>query len=173
MGKTILTTGLAAGLIAGGFCSLFALTLSHAIPTSAAMVIGYLTMLVALSLIGVAVKRERDARGAIGFWRAFGMGLAITVVASVLYALCWEATLAYMGGPDTFIDGYAAGLRRHGGDPDALAQMEAMRLNYRHLWFRLPITMTEILPAGVLVSLVAAALLRNPRFMPATRTAAS
>jgi len=31
----------------------------------------------------------------------------------------------------------------------------------------MPITFTEIFPVGVLVSLVSAALLRNPRFLPA------
>ena len=171
MPKTVLTAGLAAGLIAGGVASLFALLLSHNIPSGWGMAIGYLTMLVALSAIFVAVKRQRDLTGTIGFWRAFGMGLAITLIASVLYALCWEVALAIMGGPDAFIDGYAKGLRRHGATAADLAQVEAMRVGYHNPLIRLPMTMTEIAPVGVLVSLVTAALLRNARFMPARRVA--
>ena len=173
MGKTILTAGVAAGLIAGVICSAFALLLSHSLPDGWGMAIGYLTMLVALSPIFVAVKRRRDTAegGAIGFWKALGMGLAITVIASLLYALCWEVALAFMGGPDAFIDGYAAGLRRQGADAASLAQVEAMRGSYRNPLFRLPITMTEIAPVGALVSLVSAAILRNPRVLPAPRPA--
>lgn len=175
MGKIILNAGLVAGLIAGGVCSLLALTLSHTLPYAASMAVGYLTMLVALSAIFVAVKQYRDAAGAIGFWRAFGMGLAITAVASILYALCWEVALATMGGPDAFMDGYSKMVRAGGGDPVALArqlrEVEAMRARYHNPLFRLPMTMTEIAPVGVLVSLITAALLRSPRFMPARRVA--
>lgn len=169
MRRTILTAGLAAGLIAGGIGSLFALVLSHDIPDGWGMAIGYLTMLVALSAIAVAVKRERNRTGAIGFWRALGMGLAITLVASVVYALCWEVALAAMGGPDAFIDGYAGGLRRQGASAAALAEVEGLRAGYRNPLIRLPMTMMEIAPVGALVSLAAAALLRNPRFLPARR----
>ena len=170
MRRTILTYGLIAGAIAGGMTSLFATVLSHAVPNGLGMAIGYLSMLIALSAIVVAVKQERDRAGAIGFWRAFGMGLAITLIASVIYALCWEGALRTMGGPDGFIDGYLAGLRRHGASAADLAQVEAMRVNYRNPLFRLPMTMTEIAPVGVLVSFIAAIVLRNPRILPARRS---
>lgn len=47
--------------------------------------------------------------------------------------------------------------------------MEAFRVQYANPLFRMPMTFTEIVPVGVLVSLIAAALLRNPRFMPLRR----
>ena len=165
MNRTVLTAGIVAGLIAGIVGSLLALTLSHTLPLAAGMAIGYLTMLLAFSTIVVAVKRRRDATGVIGFWPALGTGLAITLVASVVYACCWEIALAAMGGPDAFIDGYLASLRANSTDPAALAAQlrdaEAMRASYRNPLFRLPITMSEIAPVGVLVSLVTAALLRR------------
>jgi hypothetical protein len=170
--RTILFFGLVAGLIAGGVGSLMAIT-SMRLSPAVGMAIGYLTMLIALSTIFVAVKRHRDGAlgGAIRFWPAFGLGLAISVVAGIVYALCWEVALASMGGPDAFIDGYIAQMRA--GDPtgtaDQVRQMESMRASYRNPAFRLPITFTEIAPVGVLVSLVAAALLRNPHFLPARR----
>jgi hypothetical protein len=47
------------------------------------------------------------------------------------------------------------------------AEMEAMRVSYRDPLFRLPMTFVEIFPVGLLVALISAALLRNPRFLPA------
>lgn len=172
MVRSVAIAGLVAGLIAGGLASLFATLLAHSMPDGVGMAIGYLSMLLALSAIVVAVKHERDTTGAIGFWRAFGIGLAITLIASILYALCWEIALTMMGGPDGFIDGYKAGLARHGASAQALAEVEGMRAGYRNPLIRLPLTMTEIAPVGVLVSLVTAALLRNPRILPARRVSA-
>lgn len=171
--RTILTYGAVAGLIAGGACfATFTLIPGH-IPTGWGMALGYTTMLVALSAIVVAVKRTRDAApgGVIGFWPALAIGLGITLVASLFYALGWELALAVNGGSDAFISGYIAQRRAEGGDltklADELRQMEAMRVSYRNPLFRFPMTMTEIAPVGVLVALVTAGLLRNPRVLPA------
>lgn len=171
--KTILTYGAAAGLIAGGACFATAVLLPGHIPTAWGMALGYTTMLIALSAIVLAVKRYRDDTlgGVIGFWPAFGMGLAITMVASFLYALGWELALLVNGGSDAFIDGYIAQRRAEGGEPVKLAaelrQMADMRARYADPLFRIPVTITEIAPVGILVSLVTAALLRNPRAFPA------
>jgi hypothetical protein len=51
------------------------------------------------------------------------------------------------------------------------AEMDAFRVQYANPLFRLPMTFVEIFPVGVLVSLASAALLRNPRFLPARRGA--
>jgi hypothetical protein len=161
MTRTILTAGAVAGLIAGGLLSLFAVVLSHAIPVGASMAIGYLSMLLALSAIVVAIRRQRAAEGAIGFWRAFGLGIGVTLVAGLVYALCWEVALLAIGGPDGFIDGYLAQLREGGASAAELQGMEAMRGSYRNPLIRLPLTFSEIAPVGVLVSLVAALALRT------------
>ena len=50
-----------------------------------------------------------------------------------------------------------------------VAEMEQFRRDYANPLYRLPMTLLEILPVGVLVSLVAAGLLRNSRFLPARR----
>ncbi len=47
------------------------------------------------------------------------------------------------------------------------AELEGMRLQYKNPFLRFPMTMAEIFPVGLLVALVSAALLRNPRFLPA------
>ncbi len=60
---------------------------------------GYLTMIVALSMIFLGIKRHRDQAlgGVIKFLPAFGLGLGIAVVAGVIYTLAWEIYLAASG----------------------------------------------------------------------------
>ncbi|MEL8055935.1 MAG: DUF4199 domain-containing protein, partial [Pseudomonadota bacterium] len=45
--------------------------------------------------------------------------------------------------------------------------LQDMMALYEKWWFRLPITFTEIFPIGLLVALVSALILRNPKIMPA------
>lgn len=48
-----------------------------------------------------------------------------------------------------------------------LAKAQDFAKMYANPLFRMPITCTEILPVGILVSLISALMLRNSRFMPA------
>jgi hypothetical protein len=165
--RTILIYGAIGGLIAGGAISVAVLLLEQH-----SMAFGYLSMLVGLTTIFVAIKRQRDAAqgGVIRFLPALGMGLAMSVIAGICYALAWEAVLQTIGGPGAFIDGFAAGMTR-GLSGKELAEMttqaDAMRESYRNPLLRLPMTFMEIFPVGVLVSLVSAGLLCNSRFLPA------
>ena len=135
---------------------------------------GYLVMLAALSLIFVAVKRYRDVEkgGVIHFLPALGLGLCIAVVAAITYAALFEAYLAATG--YTFFDDYVAslgqGARASGAAPAEVARQVAEMESYRPL-FENPLVrplmiFSELFPVGLLVALVSAALLRNPRFLP-------
>jgi hypothetical protein len=136
---------------------------------------GYLTMLVGLSSILVAVRQYRNETlgGVIGFWPALGLGLAIAATAGVAYALGWEFYLAATH--YTFMDKYVAAAlaaKRAAGVSGeayakAAAELSEMAKNYANPFYRLPMTFLEIFPVGVLVALASAALLRNPRFLPA------
>lgn len=136
---------------------------------------GYLVMLVGLSMIFVGTKRYRDVEcgGVIRFWRAFGLGLGIAVVAGVIYALGWELYLRLTGWD--FMADYSASILRHMRESGASAaaieakQAEMRRLAemYANPLFRVPMTFLEIFPVGFLVALLSAALLRNPRLLPA------
>jgi hypothetical protein len=94
--RKILSYGSVAGVIVG--VPLFGMTvgLRRDLPAPYGMVVGYLIMLIALSTVFLAIKRQRDADlgGVITFWPAFGLGLGISVVAGVFYVLAWEAALA-------------------------------------------------------------------------------
>ena len=137
---------------------------------------GYLVMLVALSFVFVAVKRFRDIEcgGVIRFVRALLIGLATSGVAALAYVAIWEVYLAatdyaFMG---EYIEATLRQSEAAGVTGSALAaeraEMEAFAAQYNsNPFLRALFTFIEIAPAGLLVSLVSAALLRNPKFLPA------
>jgi len=45
--------------------------------------------------------------------------------------------------------------------------MERAKADYANPLYRLPATFIEIFPVGLLIALISAALLRNPKIMPA------
>ena len=138
---------------------------------------GYLVMLVAMTFMFVGVKRYRDIElgGVIRFKPAFLMGLGIAVVAALAYILVWEVYLAITD--YRFMDEYIAGIARareaEGVSAAAIAKevagMEWMRVQYKNPLFRIPMTFLEIFPVGLIVALVSALLLRNPKLLPAAR----
>lgn len=137
--------------------------------------LGYLIMLIALSLIFVGVKQYRDRHlgGVIRFGTAMLVGLGISTVAGIVYTAAWEIWLAMTD--YAFIGQYtenviaakqAQGLS--GADLEALRdEMATLESRYASPLFRLPMTFLEIFPVGVLITLIAAAILRNPRALPA------
>jgi hypothetical protein len=172
--RIVLTYGLISGLVA-------ILGLLAAIEVAGhSLWLGYLIMLVALSSILVAVKQHRDQAlgGVIRFWPALGMGLAIAVVAGLAYVAVWEVYMALTH--YSFMENYTASMlaaKRAAGVTGeayakAVAEMEAMNRQYANPLYRMPMTFIEIFPVGVLIALASAALLRNPRFLPARSRAA-
>jgi hypothetical protein len=179
MFRPILINGLIAGLIVGVPMFLMGVMLGGHIEGPLGPVIGYALMLIAFTTVFLAVKRQRDVvqGGVIRFWPAFGLGLAISAIASIIYVGAWELTLAVTG--MDFAGDYVAGLveqkKASGVTGAELAAFEAQMArfvrDYANPLMRLPMTFTEIFPVGALASLITAALLRNARFMPARRTA--
>lgn len=139
------------------------------------MTFGYSVMLVAMSFIFVGVKRYRDVEGGgvIRFGRAFGLGMSIALIAALAYVLMWEAYLALTD--YRFMEDYIAKLVRDatasGKSAAEVAKLSAELEPYREMYakplFRLPMTFLEIAPVGLLVAIVTAAVLRNPRMLPA------
>lgn len=139
--------------------------------------LGYLVMLLALSLIFIGVKRYRDVElgGVIRFLPALKLGLGIAAVAALVYVLVWEIHEAVTG--YRFMDDYLAGIARAlaaEGRSSAeiaaeMAEYEWMRANYPNPLFRVPMVFFEIFSVGLVVALVSAGLLRNPRLLPAAR----
>jgi hypothetical protein len=136
---------------------------------------GYLVMLVALSTIFLAIRdyRNQELGGVIKFLPALGLGLMIAAIAGIAYVIAWEI---YLNATNyQFMNHYAAAMTeraRAAGLTGAalqakLAQIEEMREGYANPMIRLPMTFLEIFPVGVLIALISAALLRNPKVAPA------
>lgn len=174
MQKIAITYGILSGTITIATLIL-ALVVSDGGSFLSSELFGYLTMLVALSMIFIGIKRYRDQElgGVIRFLPAFAMGLAIAVIAGLVYTLVWE--LYSISTDYAFIDSYVNGAieakRAAGLTGDRLAQeiaaLEAMRTNYGKFYIRMPMTFLEIFPVGLVIALLSAALLRNPKILPA------
>lgn len=136
---------------------------------------GYLTMLVAMTAVFLGIKhyRDRTLGGVIRFGRAFAVGVGISAVAGVIYAVGWEVFLAFSGFDfaatysKMMVDEVRASRATPQEISDVMASAESFVKMYRNPWYRFPLTFIELFPVGLLISLVSAALLRNSRFLPA------
>lgn len=175
--RTILKYGVIAGLVVGGFELVTFVLFSGMPPLKYGMVIGYTTMLIALSAVFVGIKRHRDVDrgGVIGFWPALGVGLGVSFIAGIFYVAAWEAVQAmtHMDFASSYAQAIIASEKAKGASAEKLAKlsadMETFKVQYANPMFRFSMTFVEIFPVGVLVSLVSAGLLRNSRFLPVRR----
>jgi hypothetical protein len=181
-GDNIMTPRFRYSLIYGGLASFvlaafIAVTalLHDQVQWVATLTFGYSVMLVAMSFIFVGVKRYRDIEcgGVIRFFPALGLALLIALIATIAYTLIWEMYLAatHYRFMDDYIASMLAKARADGKSAAEIAGMKAeldgMRTMYANPLIRLPITAMEVAPVGLAVSLFSAALLRNPRVLPA------
>lgn len=175
MKKIVLISGLIAGCILAivMFTSLYFLD-DH---FSNGMLIGYSSMLLAFSLIFVAVKTWRDKynNGIISFGKAFKIGLFISLVASSMYVLAW--TIEYYFFIPDFMDKYAAHvINKAKADGASAAEilkqttdMAKFKEMYKNTFFMVLLTFSEVLPVGLLISLLCALILRR-KTVPAVQT---
>jgi len=173
--RYILIYGVIAGAGVGVPLSVLTLSMSGQSMMHYGMLIGYLTMLIALSAVFVAVKRHRDVDlgGVIRFWQALLLGLGISFVAGVIYVIAWDVScaIAHADFAAAYARAMVAEQQAKGVSGAALerfrAEMEQFRVQYANPLYRWPMTFAEIFPVGVIVSLLSAGLLCNSRFMAA------
>ena len=133
------------------------------------LVLGYTTMLLGFMMIFFGIRAYRDGAGGgkVSFGRAFVIGLAITAIGSFCYVGAWEVMSSkYM--PD-FVEKYSARImareRAEGKSEAELAatqkQLDDFATSYKNPWFRVPMTLLEPLPVGLILSLVASGMLRR------------
>jgi hypothetical protein len=169
MKKIVLTYGLIAGAVMGIVLSLTTPFMCDPANMGKGMIVGYTTMLLALTLVFVGTKNYRDkfSNGTVTFGRAFGVGILISLVAAVIYSIAWLIIQHFMI-PD-FYEMYATkeleSVIKEGATAkelaDAQANAELMKSignNPIAIFF---FTLLEPLPVGLLVTLVTALILKK------------
>jgi len=169
MKKNVIINGLIAGAITAGFLMISVGTSSGSMDMEYGMLLGYASMILAFSLIFVAVKNVRDHHneGIISFGKAFTIGFYISLIASTMYVVAWMIDYHFFI-PD-FMDKYIAATIKAAEEKGMseeelstqLANMEYYKEMYKNPLFVFLFTYTEILPVGLLVSLIAAAVLKR------------
>lgn len=138
---------------------------------------GYGSMLIALSMVFFGIKSYRDNQnaGSIGFWKGIRIGLLISLLASFIYAAGWEVYLQTSPSTrDTFFDRYTehhiAKLTEKGASPDEIERTRTEMAGYKELYknpaLRYGFTLVEILPVGILVTIISSAILRKKEILP-------
>lgn len=172
MKKNILVYGLISGIVVSVLMLASVNYYSHcegSVDYNTSMLIGYASMLVAFSLVFVGIRNYRDKfnDGIISFGKAFKIGLFIVLIGSTIYVAAWLVDYFYFV-PD-FMDKYAAQmveeLKANGAsqaDIDAkTAEMTSFINNYKKPLFNAMMTYMEILPVGLVVTIISSLILRR------------
>lgn len=169
MKKIVIVCGLIGGLILGIVLLVSVGLCYNKDDFSGNMVLGYASMVLAFSLIFVGVKNYRDKYngGIISFGKAFKIGLFISLITSTIYVVVWLFDY-YLFIPD-FMDKYAAHVLREckatGATAAELQEKTAEMAQYKEM-YKSPVgvilfTYLEVLPIGLLVSLISALILKK------------
>lgn len=169
MKKIVLVSGLIGGLIVAAML-VITTGIYHASGNfEGGMLIGYASMLIAFSLIFVGIKNYRDKYngGIISFGKAFRIGLYITLIASSIYVITWLIDY-YFFIPD-FNEKYTEqmiGKLKAGGASEAeiatkTKELVSFSALYKNPLFNALMTYMEILPVGLLVTLISSLILKQ------------
>lgn len=163
------------GLISGGIVSTFmAISMIYfhnctdGMDFSMSMVIGYLSMILAFSMMFVAVKSYRDKEngGMISFGKAFRISFLIAVIASTMYVVTWA--VVYKTVMPDFMEVYTSKMMETAKNTLTetefklkVAEMQEFKEMYKNPIYFTLMTYSEILPVGLLVALITAVVLKR------------
>lgn len=131
--------------------------------------LGYLSMLLALTAVFVGVKNHRDhfRSGIISFREAFVSGFYIVLVASVIYVIGWMIYYPnFMPDfPDQYMS-YQLEQYKESGLSEAEITTKQQEMKewmdmYKNPFVMAGMTFMEIFPVGLIVALIAAAVLKK------------
>jgi len=169
MKKIVVTCGIIGGLISIGWYIFSVQVFKLDMSMNARLFFGYASMVLAFSLIFVGVKNFRDNYngGVISFGGAMKVALLITAVASTVYVGVWLIDY-YFFTPD-YMEKYAAsvlaGLKASHANQaridKEMAQITEYAKIYKNPFFNALMTYAEIAPVGIVISLIAALILKN------------
>ena len=172
MKRSIIVFGTIAGVIISTFMgiSMALMGCSSDGNMTGSMSIGFSAMAVSFSFVFIGIKNFRDKQngGVLTFGKAFLLGFMISLVASTLYVATWAVEYhCFM--PD-FMDKYTAmqakQLQESGVSgtalDEALKTMADESYKYKHNpFFFAMYTYMEILPVGILITLISSLILKR------------
>lgn len=172
MKKNIIIYGLIAGIVVSILMLSSVNYLSHCegnVDYETSMLIGYASMLVAFSLVFVGIRNYRNKYngGIISFGKAFRIGIVIVLIASTIYVIAWLIDYFYFI-PD-FMEKYSAhtleDLRASGASQAEIDRQTKEMANfatmYKNPFFNAMMTYLEILPVGLIVTLISSLILKR------------
>lgn len=127
------------------------------------MMIGFAVMILAFFFVAMGIKQQRDANnGLITFGKAFMIGLWITLIISTIYVLVWLIIL-YNFFPN-FAEHYTD-MAIEKASPEEVAkvteEMNSFKEMYKNPIWVILFTYMEILPLGIVFSLISALILKK------------
>jgi hypothetical protein len=182
MKKIILTFGLISGAISSLMMAV-TMPFQHSIPYDKALIIGYTSIVLSFLLVYFGIRSYRDnaAGGRITFAKAFGVGIAITLISCLCYVVTWE--IVYFNFMHNFMDDYnahaIAKVKASGASPAAiqeqLQQLKRSRELYENPLYNAALTFIEPFPVGLVITLISALIVRRkvPVAAPSAVTASS
>ena len=128
-------------------------------------IIGFASMLLAFTFLVLGIKQTREANGGvISFGKAFGTGVLITLIMSTVYVIVW--LIIYYNFFPNFMEQYGDMVLKNTKPEELVAKTE--EINKMKEWYKSPImiillTFMEILPLGIVVSLITALIFKRSK----------
>jgi hypothetical protein len=172
MKRNIIIYGLIAGIVVSILMLLSVNYLSHCegnVDYNTSMLIGYASMLIAFSLVFVGIRNYRDQYngGVVSFGKAFKTGIMIVLIASTIYVVAW--LIDYYFFIPEFAEKYSAHtlnkLKASGASQTAIDKQTKEMANFvrmfKNPFFNAMMTYVEILPVGLIVTLISSLILKR------------
>ena len=125
-------------------------------------IFGYTSMVLAMSATYFSMRSERRKRGTLSFGAAFRIGVAVSLVASVVFGIATWGFLAMMGDtlPQAMVEFYRA---KASGDPAKLAELESMKALLFNPFLQGALMFATVLLIGLMESLIGAWIVSRSR----------
>jgi len=172
MNKNTLIYGVIAGVVVSALMLSSVNYISHCegnVDYNTSMLIGYASMLIAFSLVFVGIRNYRNKYngGVISFGKAFKIGLFMVLIASTIYVVAWLIDYFFFI-PD-FMEKYSAHtldeLKASGASQIEIDKQTKEMANfagmYKNPFFNAMMTYVEILPVGLVVTLISSLILKR------------
>lgn len=163
MNKIIIKNGLFGSIIVSALLVFVTMYMKANPEKEVSMMIGFAVMILAFFFVALGIKQQRDANnGLIPFGNAFLTGFWITLIISTVYVLVWLIIL-YNFFPN-FAEHYTD-MAIQKANPEEVVkvteEMNSFKEMYKNPIWVILFTYMEILPLGIVFSLVSALILKK------------